>query len=208
MSQRKIRLAIAIFALAASARTAPAQNLLTNPDFDAPAGLDGWTTHSGSTVLGDDSGSCTTSGVVDGLSGISGSEQYFWMSSQQCILVDPGANPEMFLAGKYRTTGNVFARIYLQLFSDTACSAPIGFSSPVFGGTAPSWSRIAGEVAIDGATQSVLFFAETYPQTAGEPAFTVQWDRFYMGILPEIFLDDFEFESGSSCRWSNVVGGI
>lgn len=208
MSQGKICLAIAILALAASARTAPAQNLLTNPDFDSPAGLDGWTTHSGSTVLGDDSGSCTTSGVVDGLSGISGGEQYFWMSSQQCILVDPGANPEMFLAGMYRTTGNVFARIYLQRFSDSDCSTGIGFTGMIAGDSSPEWNRIAGTLEIASGTVAVRLMADNNVAILGAPVFTVQWDRFYLGLAPEIFLDDFEFESGSSCRWSNVVGGI
>ena len=207
ISTPRALLAVLLFCCAGG--PALAQNLLANPDFDGPGGFDLWTVQTGSMVLGADSGSCTTSGAIDASSGLSGGgDQAFWITSQQCTLIDPVVTPLIHLAGMYRTTATLYSRVYLQLFSDTACSAPIGFSSPVFGGTAPSWSRIAGEVAIDGATQSVLFFAETYPQTAGEPAFTVQWDRFYMGILPEIFLDDFEFESGSSCRWSNVVGGI
>ena len=188
---------------------AQAQNLLTNPDFDGPGGLDLWTVQTGSMVLGADSGSCTTSGAIDATSGLSGGgDQAFWITSQPCILIDPVVTPVMHLAGMYRTTATVYSRIYLQMFSDTTCSTPVGFSSFVFGGTAPAWSRIAGAVAIDSATVSVLFFAESYPQNAGAPAFTMQWDRFYLGVLPEIFHDDFEFESGSSCRWSSVVGGI
>jgi hypothetical protein len=188
---------------------AQAQNLLTNPDFDGPGGLDLWTVQTGSMVLGADSGSCTTSGAIDATSGLSGGgDQVFWITSQPCILVDPLVTPVMQLAAMYKTEATTYSRVYLQMFSDTTCSTPIGFSPFVFGGTAPAWSRIAGGVAIDSATLSVLFFAESYPQTAGAPDFTVQWDRFYMGVLPEILVDDFEFEGGSACHWSSVVNGI
>lgn len=187
---------------------ARAQNLLTNPDFDGPGGLDLWAVETGSMVLGADSGSCTTSGAIDATSGLSGGgDQYFWIISQPCILVDPVANPVLQLAAMYRTTATVYSRIYLQMFLDTTCSTPIGFSSSVFGGTAADWSRIAGAVTIDSAALSVLVFADTLPQTSGGPAFTVQWDRFYLGVVPEIFRDGFEFESGSACHWSPVVGG-
>jgi hypothetical protein len=205
MSLGKFRLAISILALAASARTAPAQNLLTNPDFDAPAGLDSWTIHTGSSVLAADSGSCTTSSVVDGLSGISGGQQYFWMSSQQCILVDPVENPEMFVAGMYRTTGNVFARIYLVRFSDTDCGTAIGFSGMIAGATSPEWNRIAGALEIASDTVAVRLMADNNVAVLGAPQFTVQWDRFYLGLPPEIFVDDFEFESGSACHWSSIA---
>ena len=188
---------------------AQAQNLLANPDFDGPGGLDLWTVQTGSMALGADSGSCTTSGAIAATSGLSGGgDQAFWITSQPCTLIDPVVTPVLHLAGMYRTTASIYSRVYLQMFSDTTCSTPIGFSSFVFGGSAPSWSRIAGAVTIDSATVSVLFFVENYPQTAGAPAFTVQWDRFYMGVLPEIFHDDFEFESGSSCRWSAVAGEL
>ena len=183
----------------------------TNPDFDGPGGLDLWTVQTGSAVLGADSGSCTTSGAVDATSGLSfgGGDQLFWITSQQCILVDGVANPVMHLAGMYRTTANVFSRIYLQLFSDASCLAPVGFSVPLsLAELSAAWNRLAGTVAIDSATMAVRVWVETYVQTSGGPAFTVQWDRFYFGVLPEIFLDDFEFESGSACRWSAAVGGI
>ncbi len=188
---------------------AQAQNLLTNPDFDGPGGLDLWPVQTGSTVLGADSGSCTTSGAIAATSGLSGGgDQAFWITSQQCILVDPVANPVMHLAGMYKTTASVYSRIYLRLHSDTSCLTPFGYSSNVFGETSAAWNRLAGAVAIDGATMAVGVWVETYVQTSGGPAFTVEWDRFYFGVLPETFLDDFEFESGSACRWSAVVGGI
>lgn len=205
MSHGKLRLALTILALVASSRTAPAQNLLTNPDFDSPAGLDGWTTHNGSTVLGADSGSCATSGVGDGLSAISGGNEYFWMGSQQCILVDPMVHPELFVAAMYRTTGSVFARIYLQRFSDTDCATGIGFTGMVAGSTSPDWTRIAGSLAIASDTVAVQLMADNNVAVGGAPQFTVQWDRFYLGLTPEIFVDDFEFEGGSACHWLPVV---
>jgi len=202
-------LALLVVLLCCPSGPAQAQNLLTNPDFDGPGGLDLWAVQTGSMVLGADSGSCTTSGAIDATSGLSGGgDQGFWITSQQCIVVDPVTTPVMQVAGMYRTTASIYSRIYLQVFSDTECLTPTGFSSFVFGGTSAAWNRIAGAVAIDSPTTSVRVYVESYVQTSGGPAFTVQWDRLYFGVLPEIFLDDFEFESGSSCRWSNVVGGI
>lgn len=214
MSQTTFRSALVparllLMAALVSAGAAQAQNLLTNPDFDAPGGLTGWTTQTGSFVLGADSGSCTSSGANDGTSGLSGGgDQNFWITSDQCIPVDPGANPGLLLAGMYRTTADVFARIYLQYFSDGACSAPIGFSPTVFGGTSAGWNRIAGVLTLDPGAGSVIVFADTILATSGGPQFAVQWDRFYLGVEPQIFRDDFEFESGSACHWSAVVGGV
>ncbi len=201
-----------VLALAAglvSATGMQAQNLLSNPDFDAPDGLVDWQIQTGTMELGADSGSCTTSGAVDATSGLSGGgSQYFLMTSSQCILVDPVTNPLMHLGAMYRTTAAVFARIYLQIFSDTSCSIPIGFSATLFGETSAGWNRLADEITIDANAASVLLFVDGNPQNAGEPQFTMQWDRFYFGVEPQLFLDDFEFESGSACRWSAVVGGV
>ncbi len=199
-------LLVAVLVSAAGAR---AQNLLTNPDFDAPEGLADWQLQSGSLQLGADSGTCATSDAVDATSAPSGGgSQYFHMTSLQCIPVDPLATPELHLAGMYKATANVYARIYLQVFSDAGCSTPIGFSATVFGGTSVAWNRIADVVAIDANAASVVVNVDGNPANFGEPQFTMEWDRFYLGAAPEIFLDDFEFESGSACHWSAVVGGI
>lgn len=214
MSKPKFRSALLpLFALLAAvfvlADAAPAQNLLTHADFDAPDGLAGWVTQVGSSVLGPDSGSCTSSGAIQGTSGLSGGgDQAFWVTSDQCIPVDPATTPDLVLAGIYRTAGDVFARIYLQIFSDGNCTAPIGFSSTFFGGTSASWNRIAGVVTLGSGVGSVFVFADVIPSTSGGPSFTVDWDRFYLGVEPQVFRDDFEFESGSACHWSAVVGEI
>jgi hypothetical protein len=132
------------------------------------------------------------------------------MNALECILVDPVTTPQLFLAGMYKTTADVFARIYLQYFSDTTCStlAAVPWSAPVYGGTAAAWNRIAGEVPVDPDVAAVRVHVDTIPAVSGAPAFTIQFDRFYLGVEPQIFLDDFEFESGSACHWSNVVGGL
>jgi hypothetical protein len=198
-----------VLAVLAPARGARAQNLIDNPDFDAPAGLADWQGQAGTVVLGPDSGSCVTSGAANATSALSGGgSQYFFMVSSQCIPVDPVAHPAMQLAGMYKTTANVFARIYLQFFSDTGCTTPIGFSDFVVGGTSAAWKRIADSVLLDANAGSVYIWADGNPSIAGEPQFTMSWDRFYFGVEPVLFVDDFEFESGSSCHWSSVVGGI
>lgn len=200
--------AIVVFAFLMSQDSLRAQNLLSNPDFDAPDGLSGWILHTGTWQLGADSGSCTTSGTIDGTSAISGSSHYFYVVPDQCIAVDPSATPELYLAAMYRTTANVFARLYLQFFSDGACATPIGWSSSVFGSTSANWNRIGDFLPLNPNAGSVSFHADNNPETVGEPQFTVQWDRFYLGVEPQLLLEDFEFEGGSACRWSSVVGGI
>lgn len=192
----------------ASARAGGAQNLLANPDFDTPDGLSGWSLQTGTWQLGADSGSCTTSGAIDGTSAISGSSQYFYVIPDQCIAVDPSVTPELYLAAMYRTTANVFARLYLQFFSDGACATPIGWSSSVFGSTSATWNRIGDFLPLNPNAGSVKFHADNNPATVGEPQFTAQWDRFYLGVEPQLLLEDFEFEGGSACRWSSVVGGV
>ena len=202
-------LPLVLLAPFATARGAEAQNLLTNPDFDVPDGLATWQEQTGSVSLGTDSGTCATSSAVDATSGLSGGgSQYFFMTSTQCIPVDPATNPALHLAGMYTATADVYARIYLQFFSDTGCSTPIGFSATLVGGTSVAWNRIADTVAIDANAGSVLVLVDGNPANLGEPQFTMRWDRFYLGVEPQIFRDDFEFESGSACHWSAVVGGL
>lgn len=213
MFKQKFRSALVasslLLAVFLSVCAAQAQNLLSNPDFDAPANLDSWVANTGSALLGADSGSCATSGSADASSGLSGGgNQYFWMTSGQCIVVDPLATPQLHLAAMYRTSADIYSRLYLQYFSDANCGTSIGFSSTVVGATSPAWTRIAGPVAIDANAASIVVHADNLIAVSGGPAFAVQWDRFYLGVIPEIFLDDFEFESGSACHWSAVVGGI
>lgn len=200
--------AAVLLAVLAAPRPGGAQNLLANPDFDTPDGLSGWILQAGTWQSGADSGSCTTSGAIDGTSAISGSSQYFYVVPDQCIAVDPSATPELYLAAMYRTTANVFARLYLQFFSDGACATPIGWSSSVFGSTSANWNRIGDFLPLNPNAGSVSFHADNNPANVDEPQFTVQWDRFYLGVEPQLLLEDFEFEGGSACRWSSVVGGI
>lgn len=141
-------LALLVILLCCPGGPARPQNLLTNPDFDGPGGLDFVGVQTGSMVLGADSGSCATSGAIDATSGLSGGgDQGFWITSLQCIVVDPVTTPVMQLAGMYRTTDSVYNRIYLQLFSDTSCSTPTGYSSlssadpPPLGTASPVRSR-------------------------------------------------------------------
>lgn len=205
---RIVPLLLVTAAALATAGGAGAQNLLPNPDFDAPDGLAGWQLQTGLMALGADSGSCATSGAVDATSGISGGSQFFYMSSLECIPVDPVSTPTLHLAAMYQTTADIYPRLYLQFFSDSGCATPIGFSAFAFAGTSAAWNGIAGTVAIDANASSVQLHVDGNPANAGEPQFTMRWDRFYVGVEPQILLDGFEFESGSSCHWAPVVGDI
>lgn len=187
---------------------AGAQNLLTNPDFDAGLGLTWWATGTGSWALGADSGSCLLSNSAAGTSGDVGGLQEVGMNSEQCVPVDPLATPTLYLGALYKVSANVYARLYLQFFSTGTCTNFDSWSNLVFGLTSPSWNLILGPIAIPPTAQSAKVWAEYIPVSALEPPYTASYDRLYLGALPQIFVDGFEAESGSACHWSTIVGGI
>lgn len=191
------------------AAAAPAQNLLINPDFDAGLGLSTWASRTGSWVLGSDSGSCSLSDSASGTSDLAGGgSQFLGIYSQQCIPVDPVATPTLHLGVLYRTPANVFARLVLAFYSDAGCLTPAGFSSFVFDTTSADWKRLLGPVALAGNAQAVQVWADFNPAQAGLPQYTGSFDRFYLGVPALLFADSFEAESGSTCHWSVVVGGV
>lgn len=182
---------------------AAAQNLLENPEFDA--GSAGWQLQTGTLELVADSGGCVLSHAVRGASAWTGSMQYFSFSSGTCVAVDGSVVDRLEAGGMYRTDADVWARLYLQLFSDDGCQQHLGWSAVVAGGTAPTWERISGPIALSPETRSVRLHVDDNPMVADAPAFTVDWDRLYLGSVPELFVDGFEVESGSACRWSSLL---
>lgn len=182
-----------------------AQNLLTNSDFDTGVGLDAWTWGPGSLALEGDSGSCLLSDAALATSAMAASNQYFAMYSTQCIPVDGVAIPTLQIGALYRTTAPVWARLFAQTFSDAACTQFLDFSGPVYGSTSAAWTAIGGAVTLDPLTLGVKFTADFNPMAADTPQFTGSFDRFYLGVLPQLLVDGFEAESGSACHWSQVV---
>ena len=182
------------------------QNLLPNPDFDTGLGLSTWETASGASVVGPDSGSCVLSGALDGVSEpAGGGSQYFYLVSN-CIALDGSDHPVVHLGGMYKTTANAWARLYLSQYEDADCNTGnTAFTGMVVGGTSAAWTRISGPVTLSASTVAVRFEADFNPADGGIPQFLLSWDRFYLGSTPEIFVDDFEFESGSACHWSSIV---
>ncbi len=192
------------------ALTAPlaAQNLLTNGDFETALGWAGWAWGTGTWQLGPDSGSCTLSSAADGTSALVTTDHFLSLYGNQCIPVDPTATPVLHVAVMYKTTATVWARVYLQQFSDAACSSYLAWSGTVSGGTSANWTRIMGPITLDSSAASVLVWLDFNPQQAGMGQYTGSIDRLYLGVEPQIFLDDFEDESGSACNWSLIVGGV
>lgn len=180
---------------------AAAQNLIENPEFDT--GSAGWQIQTGTLEMVPDSGGCLLSQAIEGASASTGSIQYFSFASETCVTVDGSVVDRLEAGGMYRTEAGVWARLYLQLFTDAGCQAHFGWSAVVAGGTAPAWERISGPIALSPETRSVRLHADNNPMAAGEPPFTVEWDRLYLGPVPELFLDGFETEAGSTCRWSD-----
>ena len=206
MRQRKFATVLALVAFGFSAESF-AQNLLGNPAFDVGQGTTGWIIEWGAGQLVADAAHCTMSQALAGTSAISGGgEQFFYFNSTECIALDPDTHPTIFLGGDYRTTGNVFSRIYLTTYNDADCLGSASFTTSVFGPTSASWVRILDAVTVQAGVQAARLSVDNIVAQAGEPQFTVEWDRLYMGYEGEIFPDDFEFEGGSLCRWSTAVG--
>ena len=180
---------------------AAAQNLLENPELDA--GTAGWQQQTGGLDLIADSGGCLSSQAIEATSAWTGSIEYVHFTSATCVAVDGSVVDRLEVGGMYRTEANVWARLYLQLFTDDACQQHFGWSAVVAGGTAPAWERISGPIALPAETRSVRFHVDDNPTVAGEPPFTVEWDRLYLGFVPELFVDGFETDAGSACRWSS-----
>ncbi len=184
-----------------------AQNLISNPDFDAGLGLTSWVGTTGSWALDPDSGTCLLSDSAAGTSAIAGSDQFLGMYSQQCVPVDPVATPTLYLGGLYKTPASVWARLYLSFFSDGACTTFASWSEFAFGATSPTWRAILGPVSIPAGVGSVRVWADFNPMVAGLPQYTGSYDRIYLGAVPQLFADGFEAESGSACHWSDIVDG-
>ena len=199
---------VALLVCAAFAAPLAAQNLLTDGDFETALGWSEWSWGTGTWQLGADSGTCTLSSAADGTSALVTTDHFLSLISSQCIPVDPTVTPVLYLGGMYKTTFTVWARFYLQQFSDAACSNHLAWSGLVFGNTSANWTRIMGPITLDPGTAAVKVWIDFNPQVAGMGGYTASVDRLYLGVEPQIFLDDFEDESGSACHWSVIVGGV
>ncbi len=197
--------AMALLAALATTGSVQAQNLLTNGDFDSGAGLGAWTWGPGSLALGSDSGGCLLSDAADATSTMAASSHYFAMYSTQCIPVDPLATPTLHLSALYRTSAPVSARLFLQSFTDAACADFEAYYDGDYGPMSAGWTAIGGPVSLAPTTQSFVVTADLLAMTVGQGPFTGSFDRFYVGVLPQIFVDGFETESGSACHWSSLV---
>lgn len=191
----------------ASTPAVRAQNLLPNAEFDDADGLGGWSSGMGTWQLGADAGTCAGSSSALGTSvAAGGGDQYLSLISADCIPVDPIATPSLYLGATYRTAASVWARLYLQFFSDAGCGSHIGYSATVFGGTSTGFNRIVESIPVSGGAASMRFWVDFNPQSAGIPEYTAEIDRLYLGDAAEIFVDGLEAESGSACRWSTSQG--
>ncbi|MEO8195653.1 MAG: hypothetical protein ABI689_02910 [Thermoanaerobaculia bacterium] len=203
------RTAIPIFfLLALTVGAAGAQNLLMNPDFDD--GLTGWqVTFGGTWSAQPDSGGCTLSSAAGGDSTASGGgDPIMGLVTEQCIAIDSVATPSLYLGAMYQSTADIYARFYLELFSDAACNTHSSWSAQAFGGTSAAWNRVMSAIAIEPAASSLRVWVDIIPATSGAPPFAAAIDRLYLGVEPQLFLDGFEPESGTTCYWSSVVGEI
>ena len=69
-----------------------------------------------------------------------------------------------------------------------------------------SFNRIVDAVDIPANAGSMRFWVDFNPQAAGIPQYTAEIDRIYLGDAAEVFVDGYEAEGGSACRWSPSQG--
>lgn len=183
------------------------QNLVINSEFDDAQGLDSWSNVTGSWVLATDSASCPQSSSAEGTSGTSGGgSQYLGLIGEDCVAVDPVATPTLYLGASYRTTATVWARFYLQFFTDGACGSFDSYSGAIFDGPSATWKALLGEISVPTVAGSLRVWVDFNPQELATPQFVASVDRIYLGTSARLFLDAFEAEGGSACRWSSSVG--
>lgn len=186
---------------------ASAQNLLVNAEFDLADGLDSWGALVGTWDLTTDSGGCGDSEAAAGSSVLFGSNQYLWFESE-CHAVNPVATPTLHLGALYRTTAQVFTRLHLHFFSDGACAVEHATDPysvpPVFAGTSATWRHLLGALPVVTGAGSLRVSIDFNPMVSGLSPFVADLDRIYLGVQPQILLDGFETNGGSTCRWSTA----
>lgn len=184
------------------------QNLLSNPEFDASQGLGSWFTNAiGTWALDADSARCSQSNAALGTSAPTTPDyQALSTYATECFEVDPVVTPVLEMGFSYRTTAQVWARGYLQYFSDGACGTHLDWSAGPGGGAAPTWTAVAGAIQILGSAGSVRVWIDFIPQELPMSQFTASIDRIFLGSGAPVYADGFEADSGSACRWSTAQG--
>lgn len=202
----RIRVVVVVFVLAGGS-AALAQNLVPNPEFDSLVDLSPWSTNStGTWSVGPDATGCLLSSSAAGTSAPSGGGSQFLNMVSDCFEVSGATTPTLWLSELYQSTAQVFARLTLQFFTDTACATPLTFSATVAAGNSATWRRLLGSVDVPPSTASARLFVDFNPQVAGVPQYTGSVDQVYVGTTALLFADGLETEGGSACRWSEKQG--
>lgn len=190
----------ALLLLALTAAPGRAQNLVSNPDFDADDLLwyhDTSTDQQWSAVDADlcvDSGSLTAGSVET-----SPDFQGFSTRPTDCIAVSP--DETLYASLRFRS-GAFFTRLYFTYCADVGCSN-CGTFGPIFAFASASatWATLAGSDTIPASGVAAIYLTIDGALSSPDP-FTVDLDRVYVGRIDRVFEDDFEL--GAPCRWSTV----
>lgn len=186
----------------AGVTVAGAQNLFTNPDFDAD--VTSWIEGCGSAPawLGDDADACPGSGASTQTSGPC--QGFEGAGVGQCIPTAGLGN--LFASARVRTDG-LFAGVLVLFYENLECTEPnVGqTTSPMF----PSdgqWQTVelANFVIPPGAVAALVGFG-----AISTTALAADIDSAYVGESPLIFRNDFEGDSEGStaaCGWSTTSG--
>lgn len=190
----------ALLLLALAAAPGRAQNLVSNPDFDADDSLwyhDTSTDQQWSAVDADlcaDSGSLT-SGSVETTPGFN----HFGTRPMDCVAVNP--NETLYAALRYRTDASVI-RLYFTHCADVDCSNCGSFGPYfAFAGASATWVALGGSDTIPASGVAAVYLSISASLGSASP-FTIDLDRVYLGRDDRVFGDDFEL--GAPCRWSLV----
>ena len=149
------------------------QNLLTNPDFDDALGLGLWSTSvTGSWVLAADSRGLRAVERRGGDLGHSrGGSQYLAIFDEQCIPVDPGATPTLFVGATLPDDGRGLGASSTSSSSRTApARTHLGWSSTVVEGPRRPGNRCSAGSRFRRTPWLPRVWIDFNPQSAGYPA--------------------------------------
>jgi hypothetical protein len=186
--------------LALTAAPGRAQNLVSNPDFDADDLLWYHDTSTGQQWSAVDADLCVDSGsLTAGSVETSPDFNHFSTRPTDCVAVNP--NETLYAALRYRTDASVI-RLYFTHCADVDCFNCGSFGPYfAFANASVPWVALGGSDTIPASGVAAVYLSINASLGSASP-FTIDLDRVYLGRIDRVFEDDFEL--GAPCRWSVV----
>lgn len=193
---RIVTVSIALALLGTAGR---AQNRISNPDFDNPAGTGGWMLTVGASLTAEthDLHDCPSSG--SGLvTGVAGLPTVAW---SPCFALGSGETVDVSL---WVDTSSLDVELKLIPYAVPGCNPEFGMAPATIttvSFSSAGWLELAdATVTAPASTQSARLEVRGAVTT---PAAEIYIDRAYVGQPEHVFLDP--FEGAEACRWTAAV---